>query len=177
MYERWTPADLQQGRTLLLVAWDPKDLTGKEVESHAERWGPIEDDVLIRDGRVVRHYYHRVAYNYRSTARREEIAIARDYDEIDTYGLVAAGRRRGHPAHSAAIAQTPEQQTNVGRAAGPGPGGRKGQGGAAGQAARGPQGGPHGLGTHAGSHVRRAVGNSGRWARMDPGPPSAPSIN
>jgi dolichol-phosphate mannosyltransferase len=69
MYERWTPADLQQGRNLLLVAWDPGDLTGYEIEAHAERWGPLEDDVLIRDGRVVRHYYHRVAYNYRSTAR------------------------------------------------------------------------------------------------------------
>jgi dolichol-phosphate mannosyltransferase len=69
MYERWTPAHLQEGRDLLLVAWDPNDVRGKEVESHAERWGPIEDDVLIRDGQVVRHYYLRVAYNYRSTAR------------------------------------------------------------------------------------------------------------
>jgi dolichol-phosphate mannosyltransferase len=69
MYERWTPAQLQEGRNLLLVAWDPNDLTGYEVESHAERWGPLEDEVLIRDGQVVRHYYHRVAYNYRSAPR------------------------------------------------------------------------------------------------------------
>ena len=25
---------------------DPKDLTGKDIESHAEKLGPIEDDVL-----------------------------------------------------------------------------------------------------------------------------------
>jgi dolichol-phosphate mannosyltransferase len=69
MYERWTPADLQEGRNLLLVAWDPNDLTGTAVESHAERWGPLQEDVLRRDGQVVRHYYHRVAYNYRRTSR------------------------------------------------------------------------------------------------------------
>jgi dolichol-phosphate mannosyltransferase len=69
MYERWTPAEMQEGRTLLLVAWDPADLTGKAVELHAERWGPVEDEVLRRDGQVVRHYYHRLAYNYRSIPR------------------------------------------------------------------------------------------------------------
>jgi dolichol-phosphate mannosyltransferase len=68
MYERWTPAELQEGRTLLLVAWDPGDITGKSIESHAERWGPLEEDVLRRDGAVVRHYYYRLAYNYRATA-------------------------------------------------------------------------------------------------------------
>jgi dolichol-phosphate mannosyltransferase len=69
MYERWTPAGLQEGRNLLMVAWDPGDLTGKTVEAHAERWGPVEDDVLRRDGQVVRHYYHRLAYNYRTIPR------------------------------------------------------------------------------------------------------------
>jgi dolichol-phosphate mannosyltransferase len=69
MYERWTPPKLQEGRTLLLIAWDPMDLAGKAVESHAERLGPVEDDVLRRDGQIVRHYYHRLAYNYRSIPR------------------------------------------------------------------------------------------------------------
>jgi hypothetical protein len=65
MYERWTPAELQEGRNLLLVAWDPGDLTGTIIESRAEHLGPVEDDVLREDGRIVRHYYHRVAYHYR----------------------------------------------------------------------------------------------------------------
>jgi dolichol-phosphate mannosyltransferase len=69
MYERWTPAELEDGRTLLLVAGDPGELTGKSIESHAERWGPVEDDVLRRDGEVVRHFYHRLAYNYRAIPR------------------------------------------------------------------------------------------------------------
>lgn len=66
MYELWMPAKLQEGRTLLLIAWDPKELTGKLVESHAERWGPVEEAVLTHDGRVVRRYYHRLAYRYRA---------------------------------------------------------------------------------------------------------------
>jgi dolichol-phosphate mannosyltransferase len=66
MYALWSPAKLQEGRTLLLVGWDPHDLSDKSVESHTERLGPVEDDVLLRDGKVVRHYYHRFAYNYRS---------------------------------------------------------------------------------------------------------------
>jgi len=66
MYERWTPTELQEGRNLLLVAWDPRDLTGKVIESRAERLGPIEDDVLRQDGHIVRHYYHRLVYHYRA---------------------------------------------------------------------------------------------------------------
>jgi dolichol-phosphate mannosyltransferase len=66
MFALWTPAKLQEGRTLLLVAWDPRDLDNSHVESHVERLGPVEDEVLLKDGHVVRHYYHRFAYNYRS---------------------------------------------------------------------------------------------------------------
>ncbi len=69
MYERWTPAAQQEGRTLLLLAWDPKDLVGTAIEARAERLGPIEEEILTHDGRVVRHYYHRLAYNYRSSPR------------------------------------------------------------------------------------------------------------
>jgi dolichol-phosphate mannosyltransferase len=69
MYERWTPAESLEGRTLLLVAWDASDLAGPAIESHSERLGPVKDDVLMRDGQVVRHYYHRLAYNYHSIPR------------------------------------------------------------------------------------------------------------
>jgi dolichol-phosphate mannosyltransferase len=66
MYERWSPAERQEGRNLLLVAADPNDLMGSAVESHAARLGPVSDETLSRNGHVVRHYYHRVAYNYHS---------------------------------------------------------------------------------------------------------------
>lgn len=69
MYEQWTPPERQEGRTLLLVAWDRKDLTGGTVESHADRLGPIVDNVLTRDGKIVRHYYYRLAYHYQAIPR------------------------------------------------------------------------------------------------------------
>jgi dolichol-phosphate mannosyltransferase len=70
MYERWTPAAAQEGRTLLLVAWDPADLTGKYVEPHAQRFGPIGDGVLQRDGKIIRHYSYRIAYHYLHNPRQ-----------------------------------------------------------------------------------------------------------
>jgi dolichol-phosphate mannosyltransferase len=69
MYERWTPPALQEGRDLLLVALDASELGGKAIESHVDRLGPVEDDVLRQDGQIVRHYYHRFAYNYREIPR------------------------------------------------------------------------------------------------------------
>jgi dolichol-phosphate mannosyltransferase len=67
MYERWVPRDLQNGRTLLLVTWKPQDLTDRCVESRAERLGPVQTGVLMRDSKVIRRYYYRVAYGYRSS--------------------------------------------------------------------------------------------------------------
>ncbi|HEX3846316.1 MAG TPA: glycosyltransferase family 39 protein [Steroidobacteraceae bacterium] len=66
MYERWTPAEAQDGKTLLLVAWDPRDIDGPSIAGHCERLGPLMEGHLTRDGHAVRDYYYRVAYNYRS---------------------------------------------------------------------------------------------------------------
>jgi len=68
MYGRWMPPALQDHKDLLLVAFSAGELQGPEVASHVDRLGPIEDVTLMRDGRVVRHYYQRLAYNYRSVA-------------------------------------------------------------------------------------------------------------
>jgi dolichol-phosphate mannosyltransferase len=64
MYGRWVPSGSQEHRNLLLVAFDPRELEGKEIAAHVAGFGPIEDDVLTRDGKVVRHYYHRLAFDY-----------------------------------------------------------------------------------------------------------------
>ena len=67
MYEQWFPPGSQAGRTLLLVAWDPQQLSGDLIESHVERLGPVEEGELMRDGAVIRRYYYRIAYNYRAS--------------------------------------------------------------------------------------------------------------
>lgn len=67
MYERWIPIEAQAGRTLLLVTWKPQDLEDSCVESHAQYLGPLQTGILMRDGIVIRRYYYRVAYGYRSS--------------------------------------------------------------------------------------------------------------
>jgi dolichol-phosphate mannosyltransferase len=67
MYEQWFPAELQAGRTLLLVAWDPRELAGEKIESRVQRLEPVRQGVLVRDGKLIRSYYYRVAYGYRNT--------------------------------------------------------------------------------------------------------------
>jgi dolichol-phosphate mannosyltransferase len=66
MYGQWLPPKSQDGRDLLLVAWSPGELDDRFIRARVERLGPIEDDVLMRDGLFIRHYYHRMAFNYRS---------------------------------------------------------------------------------------------------------------
>ena len=65
MYGQWLPPKSQDGRNLLLVAWSPGELDDKIIHARVERLGPIVDDVLMRDGVLIRHYYHRMAFNYR----------------------------------------------------------------------------------------------------------------
>jgi dolichol-phosphate mannosyltransferase len=64
MYEQWVPAESQEGRTMLLIALDAKDLDGKDIASHVERLGPVREATLTKDGEFVRHYYYRVGYRY-----------------------------------------------------------------------------------------------------------------
>ena len=68
MYERWFPSRSQEGRTLLLIGFKPEDLVGPDIESRARRLGPLEDGVLTRDGRMIRRYYYRLAYDYHPAA-------------------------------------------------------------------------------------------------------------
>lgn len=66
MYGWWLPPKSQDGRNLLLVAWSPGELDDQFIHARVERLGPIADEVLMRDGILIRHYYHRLAFNYRS---------------------------------------------------------------------------------------------------------------
>ncbi len=40
MYEQWFPAELQTGRTLLLVSWDPANLAASHLKKSSRRHGP-----------------------------------------------------------------------------------------------------------------------------------------
>ena len=64
MYERWSPAASQVGRTLLLIGYKREDVSGREVESQVQGLGPVREGVLARDGQIIRRYYYRIAYDY-----------------------------------------------------------------------------------------------------------------
>jgi dolichol-phosphate mannosyltransferase len=65
MYERWFPAESLSGSTLLLVAWDPGNLEAAHLGSRVRGLEPIQERDLTRGGRFVRHFYYRVAHDYR----------------------------------------------------------------------------------------------------------------
>jgi dolichol-phosphate mannosyltransferase len=65
MYGQWMPLKAQEGRDLLLVAWTAGELEDPAISARVERMGPIEEDTLARDGILIRHYFHRLAFNYR----------------------------------------------------------------------------------------------------------------
>jgi dolichol-phosphate mannosyltransferase len=75
MYERWFPPSAEQGRDLLLVAWNRGDLMSDRVTSALERMEPIQEGELRRGDEVIRHYYYRLGYVYRGAreldAKRE----------------------------------------------------------------------------------------------------------
>jgi dolichol-phosphate mannosyltransferase len=66
MYERWFPTELAQGRTVLLVGWNARDLEGPRIESRMQRLDPVREGVLARDGHLIRRYYYRLGYDYRA---------------------------------------------------------------------------------------------------------------
>jgi dolichol-phosphate mannosyltransferase len=67
MYEWWFPKKLQEGRTLLLVAFDTRDLTGSSVLRHVEHLGPIETGIIKKNGKSIRPYFYCYAFGYRSS--------------------------------------------------------------------------------------------------------------
>jgi dolichol-phosphate mannosyltransferase len=64
MYERWFPAAGQSGRQLLLIAWNPADLSDQVVGEHVERLDPIQEGFLRRDRQPIRPFYYRTAYGF-----------------------------------------------------------------------------------------------------------------
>jgi dolichol-phosphate mannosyltransferase len=65
MYERWLEPKDALGRTLLLVAWSPQELSGSEIERRVQRLDPIEEGYLTRDHALIRPYFYRLAHGYR----------------------------------------------------------------------------------------------------------------
>lgn len=66
MYERWTPAQQFEHRTLLLVSQKASDLSDAALNGHAESLGPLLPIEVRGNGRLIATVYSRFAFNYRA---------------------------------------------------------------------------------------------------------------
>jgi dolichol-phosphate mannosyltransferase len=67
MYELWFPARLQNGKTLLLVAWNPEDLCSPGIAWHVSDAGPVFFGLVSRGSGTVRPFYLRVVSAYHAS--------------------------------------------------------------------------------------------------------------
>lgn len=65
MYERWFEGSALRGMPAVLVTFDRRKLTDRELEARFDRLGPIESREVVRGGRVVGSFYYRAGYGYR----------------------------------------------------------------------------------------------------------------
>jgi hypothetical protein len=61
MYGRWASSLAVGNRTLLLVAWDPHDISDELTASYVATLDPPKEGVLTRAGTEVRNFHYRIA--------------------------------------------------------------------------------------------------------------------
>jgi dolichol-phosphate mannosyltransferase len=61
MYGRWASSLAVGNRTLLLVAWDPHDLSDELTASYVATLDPPKEGVLTRAGTEIRNFHYRIA--------------------------------------------------------------------------------------------------------------------
>ncbi len=66
MYAFWFPPQQEDGDTMLLVAFDEKELQTPRIARHSVAPGPVEEHLLQIDGKPVRPYYTKVISGYHS---------------------------------------------------------------------------------------------------------------
>ncbi len=76
MYAYWFPVKEQDGATLLLVSFDPKDLDSVRARRHCRPLGPVQTAWLQVNGKRVRPYYTQVGYQFRDE-RYPRLPVAR----------------------------------------------------------------------------------------------------
>jgi dolichol-phosphate mannosyltransferase len=62
MYERWASSLAVDGRPLILVAWDPHDISDELIAGYATTLEPPKEGKLTRQGSVVRKFHYRVVH-------------------------------------------------------------------------------------------------------------------
>lgn len=66
MFARWRPIPSAYGKDLVLVSFDREKLEFPWVLACAERWGPVSEGSVGREGERLARFYWRVAYGYKA---------------------------------------------------------------------------------------------------------------
>jgi dolichol-phosphate mannosyltransferase len=64
MWKYWVPASAVTGRAIMLIGFQPGQLSDKILEGSFERLAPIDYRLIKKDGRVVGKFYYRMGYGY-----------------------------------------------------------------------------------------------------------------
>jgi hypothetical protein len=80
MYDYWFPAELQKGKSIIMVGPHPIDFETQAVRTCAERLGPLREITVMKHGRRIATYYARVAYGYRATTVWQRVGASPDAD-------------------------------------------------------------------------------------------------
>lgn len=64
MWKYWVPASAVTGKTIMLNDFKPGQLSAKPLEGYFERLGPIDNQLIQKDGGIVGKFYYRVGYGY-----------------------------------------------------------------------------------------------------------------
>lgn len=65
MWKYWVPASAVTGRAIMLIGFQPGQLSDKIFEGSFERLAPIDYRLIKKDDRVVGKFYYRMGYGYR----------------------------------------------------------------------------------------------------------------
>ena len=66
MYDRWFPAHLQRGRTVILFSLNAEDLSGAQVASQFAYLDAVREQAVFKRSVRVGQFYYRVGYDYRT---------------------------------------------------------------------------------------------------------------
>jgi dolichol-phosphate mannosyltransferase len=61
MYGRWASSLAVGNRTLVLVAWDPHDVSDELTSGYVATLGPLQEGVLTRGSTEIRNFHYRIA--------------------------------------------------------------------------------------------------------------------
>ena len=66
MFEEWSTKEAAEGKNLILISWDAKDVRAASLGRRFANLTSMEEGIVHYHGRAVRPFYYRIGYGYHS---------------------------------------------------------------------------------------------------------------